>query len=300
MNYRIVEKLVSARVASGLQTHVLQSNGTVLFLKLISYVTSAFTEFDLTALQRVFRIWYAVYFVRFWKDWLIQNKLSVEDNFITLNAAFCIELNAHELIKVIIYCRRNNCSDAFLPPVFNSQWNERFFRKLRSMSSTYSTIVNFSVLQSLYRVKRADFLLESETILKNGTRKHAQSGNQLSSEMPDDDSITDMIECAMYNAMTDLNSLGIQCSEHVGCLVQPVDLAMRNEIERQSCTKNTSENDNTDFKEHHDDITGDDIVDLVDLFDVPDFELQLTDYTAEYGNYSSFFNSVRSLYIFIF
>ena len=53
----------------------------------------------------------------------------------------CIELNAHAIITLVIILR-----DFYLTWLLGSQTCERVFRSARSMTSTFSTIINFSML----------------------------------------------------------------------------------------------------------------------------------------------------------
>lgn len=278
MNFKIVEKLMEERVTEALKQHVEQSDGTRIFLKLIRYVVSSYMDYKLSVLERIFRIWYAVFFVRFWHKWLLDSNLSVEDFFITPNSLFCIELNAHEMIKIIIYCRQNNCPEIFIPQFFNSQWNESFFRKLRSMSSTFSTVVNFSVLQSLYRVKRVDFLLESEILLSLDSSVKSRD-YYVPKEMPTDLEVMDMIEAAKFDAMTDLNAVGIQCNSSATCTIQPA-----------ACRRTTN------FEEvfhsvpdinaeviHEVSIENESIIDMKDLFPGIQTDIEVKDCSCEYG-----------------
>lgn len=42
-------------------------------------------------------------------------------------------------------CKKNNCPELFLPLLYSSQTREKFFEAARSMTSTNSTVVNFSI-----------------------------------------------------------------------------------------------------------------------------------------------------------
>lgn len=88
-------------------------------------------------------------------------------NFITSNTYACIELNAHALIQAIRKFRDSEEPELFLVWLFSSQPCEEFYATLRSMTSTFSTIVNFSILECQQRVRRADYICDSQFNLKD-------------------------------------------------------------------------------------------------------------------------------------
>ena len=73
----------------------------------------------------------------------------------------CIEFNAHAIIILIIILRDYYGKEkAYLPWLRGSQSCEKAFRAARSMSSTFSTIINFSMLGLMRRIHRLQ--LQSE------------------------------------------------------------------------------------------------------------------------------------------
>jgi hypothetical protein len=76
--------------------------------------------------------------------------------FITRTAYLSVELNAHYLLYIILLVKIKKLpKEALNIYLFNSQSCESMFRNARSLSGTYSTIINFSV---------ADFLTRSQKI----------------------------------------------------------------------------------------------------------------------------------------
>lgn len=81
--------------------------------------------------------------------------------FITMPAHLSVELNAHNLLYLVLLVLQKD-----LPPhaldvhLFNSQSCESIFRNTRSLSGVYSTIINFSVHDFLRRSKRLSILDE--------------------------------------------------------------------------------------------------------------------------------------------
>ena len=70
----------------------------------------------------------------------------VTDNFLTSNCYMCIELNAHNLIKLVKNFQElpDYQPEMFVLADCSSQNCEKLFRSARSLSSTFSTVINFS------------------------------------------------------------------------------------------------------------------------------------------------------------
>ena len=112
----------------------------------------------------------------------------------------CVELNAHTLITYVLTIRDYIQGDVnkFLPWMLGSQTCEKTFRIVRGMSSTFSTVLNFSVLGLLRRLHRLNIQLtlqvNSEDVIRFPSKEkhHSNEGkNKLSktslSEIKDKD-----------------------------------------------------------------------------------------------------------------
>lgn len=92
------------------------------------------------------------------RTWVKKSKqYIIKDNFLTTNCYLCIELNAHNLIKLITLFKDNSetlMPEMFCPTIFSSQMCEKLFRTARSMTSTYSTVINFSIKDLINRIDR--------------------------------------------------------------------------------------------------------------------------------------------------
>ena len=71
---------------------------------------------------------------------MLCSQYTLQNNFITNNAYMCVELNAHALIMRV---QGNFDCESFLPWLLGSQSCEKTFRTDRSMTSIFSTIINF-------------------------------------------------------------------------------------------------------------------------------------------------------------
>lgn len=155
MNFASVLKICDPKTWTLLETHVPGSAATCAFLKLIYYSLNSYLNTAPTIQERIYYIWYSVFFVRMWRAWIHEHSTySVTTNSITLNSYLCMEINAHSLVNVILKLTEQNSLEQFVPWLYSSQPCESFYRNLRSMSTTGSTIVNCTVLEAFHKLKR--------------------------------------------------------------------------------------------------------------------------------------------------
>jgi len=161
-NFQAVINITSA---SHLLSKIPGANATKCYVELIQHVMDGYLDKGLDPLSRIEKLWYAAFFVHYWRKWLMLNKaFTLKDNFITCNAYMCIELNAHALIVFLIAVRDHaKTNDCFLPWLLGSQCCEAMFRTARSMSSIFSTVINFGMLGLLRRLHRLHIQLALQT-----------------------------------------------------------------------------------------------------------------------------------------
>ena len=98
------------------------SEGTILFLTVLDYITSSFLDKQLQPLERIYRAWFAVFTLRLWRSWIKNHDFyTLSQNFISLNSYLCAEINAHSLILIMNRLRNSGQSSNFLPWLFGSQ-----------------------------------------------------------------------------------------------------------------------------------------------------------------------------------
>lgn len=155
--------------------HIPESQGTKHFLQIMNDVLSSYLDKSLTIEKRIYLIWHSLYFLRIWRYSILKNKdYTLKDNFITTNAYSCIELNALTLILIIKKFRDNNYSlrpYMFITWHYSSQTCEELFRTTRSMTTTYSTVVNFTMKDILRRLTRIELLNIIQNDLHNNQQK---------------------------------------------------------------------------------------------------------------------------------
>lgn len=231
MNVKSAEKLFQPNVLSLLEQYYGQeTKGLVLYLTMMRNISDAFSPIEPLE-SRISKIWYNVFVLRAWR-YECKRERSLK-NFVTSNVYNCIELNAHMLINVYIHLRDLNKLELFLPELFNSQACENFFRCARSLTSTQSTVINFTTLQFLHKIKRIETIIE----LSSKFKETKSINNLINVPALSNDSICQIVLAAQKKADETLQELGIQPSYdhwHIGL-----------EIEK-SMTKKEEINDNKD------------------------------------------------------
>ena len=137
---------------------------TYYYLEVLRCIVDSYLDKQLSPLVRVEKIWYGVFFLRYWREYISSNKqYTLGNNFLSQNSYMCVELNAHALIIFLMILRDSNQLTAFMPWLLGSQACEKAFRAARSMTSTFSTIINFSMLGLLRRLHRMEIQLKLES-----------------------------------------------------------------------------------------------------------------------------------------
>lgn len=217
MSYGVVEKICSVNVESCLQSTP-NAQGTIIYLKLIKFLQMAFIETDTSTVNRIKLAFHVVFLCRIWRTSLQKETnfgdssfASTAKTFITANCYQGIEINAHSLIVCILLFRDLGLDGNFLVFLFSSQTCESFFRILRSMTSTFSTIVNFNLLEVLQRVKRSQALAEIINKLKSQyhfARTEKGKEKESSFKLPSNAEIVASINQALQEAVEDAEILG--------------------------------------------------------------------------------------------
>lgn len=165
-NFGSVLRMCSEKVTTLLKSKVKNSGATIYFLEMIRDVLDSYMDIELTPLARVEKIWYHVFILRIWRQYVKSyKKLALKDNFITANCYSCIELNAYSLVLCLLHLKDRNLPGWFSTNLYSSQPCESVFRPIRSFTSTYSTVANCSVKEILSRISKIQF--QNEIVHKN-------------------------------------------------------------------------------------------------------------------------------------
>jgi hypothetical protein len=125
--------------------------GTYYYLKVMNSFIRAFIVEKEKVTDRLLNSTYVVMFLRLWKKHLETNGLTL-DNFISKNAWESIELNHAFLIRLM------NLGKAHLITLCCSQSCEKFFRNLRSLTSSGLTEINFNLQECLMKINKIQAL----------------------------------------------------------------------------------------------------------------------------------------------
>lgn len=286
-NFRSLEKTMESRVLQALNAKVPDSQATIMYLKLCSYIESAMDDLEMIPIERIRRLWFVVFFLRIWRKWIINSsknrnsttKYTLKDNWITANAYQCIEINCHSIIHVMRKMREAGEDDLFLPFLFNSQTCEQSFRQLRSMTSMNWTKINFSILELSHMIGRlelqndiiyfklADVDIEFPRIArKSGKFKHHP--------LPSDQEIKSVVEQAKKQAIAEALKfeMAVPPNDNIDCNLPNVN------IDVDEMMSGESESD-SEYEMHNDDPFRFDENDDVELSEILQQNLCLRDYS---------------------
>lgn len=211
-NFDSLEKLMDDRVLNAMKAQVADSEGTVMYLTLCKLITSSFLATNLMATERIYRIWYAAFFLRCWRKWLKSNSnYSLKENFITDNAYTCIEINAHNLIQAIIKLRSNGQENLFLPHLFASQPCEHIFRMMRSMGTVNFTKINFSLHELIHSIAKVEIMQKIRFTCNDieFPRMYKEHSSDNITKLPSDNEIQKAVEEAQKNAFEKAAQFGM-------------------------------------------------------------------------------------------
>lgn len=252
-NFDSLIKTTEPRVLQSLQEHVIDSEGTVMYLKLCQKITSAFLDKTLIATERVFRSWYSIFFLRIWRSWILENgtnaknvtnEYTVGDSFLTSNAYECIELNGHGLIQLIMKFRDEGKPEQFLPDLFSSQACESTFRQFRSLSTIYWTKINMTLLEVFNAVGRVElqndirfFKIPDVQFARTNIEDLSQ---EVCEELPSNKIIFETIEAARCEAIKDAAFFGMEVplNDTLACQLAP---AINNAAVNKNACPDTNE-----------------------------------------------------------
>ena len=164
------------RLSSGIVLNLLEKDrnfkGTYVYLSLLRLIISGFIEKTTKIEERLLHTWTVVFTCRLWWAWIqhiplkdINNNNSEpiatikRNSFITKPTFWCIEINAHTLLYIVLLVIQQKLPiEALNTFVFNSQICENTFRIARSLSGSFSSITNFSVKSFMKRCEKISII----------------------------------------------------------------------------------------------------------------------------------------------
>ena len=232
-HYESVMRITSTSAFDMIKKKIPDALGTYYYLEVLRCVVDSYLDKQLSPLVRVEKIWYAVFFLRCWREYIGVNKqYTLESNFLSQNAYMCVELNAHGLIILLIILRDTNQYTAFMPWLLGSQTCEKAFRAARSMTSTFSTIINFSMLGLLRQLHRMEIQLKLEAEGENAivyprVEQHQKKEGYLKQFEYDlskitNEQINEAVKTGKIIAKAAIEELGMKDAlKEVGCFENP-------------------------------------------------------------------------------
>lgn len=214
-NFNSVLKMCSVKVVSLLRGHVKHSQATVIFIQMLRDIVDSYMDQSLKPLQRVRKLWYSLFLVRIWREWVLRTKnYTLRENFFSANTYSCIELNAHSLVSILLYLKQTNQPELFLPHLFSSQPCESIFRQLRSFTTTYSTVVSSTVKESISRISKIHFQNEifqitSPDFIYPRINNQCSNESKFCFELPSREEIIKEIEFCQRAAVLTATKLGL-------------------------------------------------------------------------------------------
>lgn len=231
-NFHSVEKICAPVVLACLRKYVPDSEGTSMFLKALGFAIHSYLDKSMTPADRVYKIWYAIFFFRIWRAWLIKSKYTLKESFVSSNCFNCIELDGHMLVKQLLKTRTDE-NYKFVPRQQDSQPCESMFRQVRSMTSTFSTIVNCSMLNIINRIRKIQLQSDIMTICSGelkfprlDKKENAAASAVDNFTPPSRDEIILWIEKAKVDLTKDMLGCGVDATKlklDFKCPIKPTD-----------------------------------------------------------------------------
>lgn len=212
------------------------TEGTVMYLRLIDKILRSFLDLTLKPLERIRNIWFALFMLRIWRQNINDTRGKSVDQFISHNCYSCIEINAHALVLIILYLKERKLDHLLCPELFGSQPCEGTFRQVRSFGSTYSTVVNCSLLEIRQRMSKIEYQnqilhvhlkdynfprlkIDSSSYFSQ-INKTGQLASHVIHQLPGKDDILAEIECAQLEAIEYASSLGVSVNGKLTCFIK--------------------------------------------------------------------------------
>lgn len=211
-NYRSLEKIMEDRVLNEMNMNVADCEGTVMYLKLCRLITSSLNAPNLKPIERIYNIWYAVFFLRCWRKYIqSSDEYSLNENFISNNSYTCVEINAHNLIEIVRRLRFTGEENLFLTKFFASQPCENIFRMMRSMGTINFTKINFWLNELLHMIARVELMNKTIYTCKeiDFPRISKERSSNILQTLPSDDEIKQTIGSAQTSALQDAVRFGM-------------------------------------------------------------------------------------------
>lgn len=226
MSFSICERAASTAITDRMVRP--EERATALYLRLIQLTITAFLDPSTLPLARLSAAFEVVFFLRMWKISLSihserrkstdseedTHHISIEHNFISSNLNECCEMNAHNLLMFMCYCRDISMPWLFLPTRTGSQPCEATFRTLRSMATMKQTAINVSMRDVISLIKRLSFLCKHRTTAaEDGTFNYPTAREKplfIPETLPTNEEAKEAVDEGFRNAKESMRELGFE------------------------------------------------------------------------------------------
>lgn len=243
-NFESVLKISSPKVVELMRNHVDGSMATAMYLTIMRNFIDSFLDTKLSPLERVQKVWYSIFIVRIWREYVLRTKsLNLKDNFLTSYCFVCLELNAHSLVLLLLYLKKINKPEFFKPELLDSQQCEKFYSQLRSFTTTFSTKANCTVKEIMARINKIQLQkhigggMVSEFVFPKKLSSSC-SENMLETTLPSKEEILTTIESSKKKAIHDAVEIGLLLNENVdiklACKVEAYKVKKIQDIPKRS------------------------------------------------------------------
>lgn len=73
-NFSSVLQMCDPKVTQLLKQHLVESKATALFLQITNNIIESFMNQNMASLQRIRKIWYALFIIRIWRNFILTQK----------------------------------------------------------------------------------------------------------------------------------------------------------------------------------------------------------------------------------
>ncbi|KAJ8671026.1 hypothetical protein QAD02_002285 [Eretmocerus hayati] len=155
MHFKSVLRVCNKLTIDQLKKYVKRREATQMYLTCMNCIARSSLCKNLNIRERVYCMWYPLYFFRLWREWIMQHPVhNLTHNAITNNTYVCIELNGHCIIQMVLLAIERNDFKTFYPWLIGSQSCESFFKVFRCDSTVQSLIMNCTVLEGTKKIEK--------------------------------------------------------------------------------------------------------------------------------------------------
>ena len=81
----------------------------------MEYATTSYLDKQMSPVGRIYRLWFAMFAVRYWMYWMLNETYPLAKHIFTSNAYQCLEVNAHSLVLIELRIQELELAELFLP-----------------------------------------------------------------------------------------------------------------------------------------------------------------------------------------